>query len=115
MALGVGAGGARAAVSIKDQVPEARVVVITGSEHPPSPEGAARFGADINLPGIDGYEVLKRLQDNATTKAIPVIAISANAMPADIEKGKQAGFNNYLTKPINIPNFFDAIDKVLGR
>lgn len=68
---------------------------------------------DINLPGIDGYEVLKRLRINEQTDNIPIIAISAHAMPRDIEKGLSLGFSDYITKPINIQSFTEKISKVL--
>jgi len=68
---------------------------------------------DINLPGMDGYEVLKRLRENEKTSDIPVIAISANAMSQDIDKGKNAGFVDYITKPIDIQNFLDLLSKNL--
>ena len=68
---------------------------------------------DICLPGMSGFEVLQTLRGNAATAAIPVIAVSANAMPADIEKGLQAGFQRYLTKPLNIEEFSEAIDALL--
>jgi CheY-like chemotaxis protein len=55
---------------------------------------------DINLPGISGYGALKLLRDDPATAHIPVLALSANAMPRDIEKGLEAGFFRYLTKPI---------------
>ncbi|WLR51433.1 ATP-binding protein [Bacillus tianshenii] len=70
---------------------------------------------DINLPGIDGFEVLRRLKENKDTSEIPVIAVSANAMPRDIEKGLVAGFSNYLTKPIDIEKFLKAIREVLRK
>jgi CheY-like chemotaxis protein len=54
---------------------------------------------DINLPGISGIEALKILREDPATAHIPVIALSANAMPRDIEKGLQAGFFGYLTSP----------------
>lgn len=57
---------------------------------------------DIQLPGIDGYEVLSRLRADAATASIPVVALSANAMPADIERGRHAGFLRYLTKPVRM-------------
>jgi PAS domain S-box-containing protein len=57
---------------------------------------------DINLPGISGIEALKILAEDPETAHIPVVALSANAMPRDIEKGIQAGFFRYLTKPINL-------------
>lgn len=70
---------------------------------------------DINLPGMDGFEVLKRLRADAGTAAIPVIAVSANAMPRDIEKGLTAGFNDYLTKPIDIPKFLALLQSMLSE
>jgi len=69
---------------------------------------------DINLPGgISGIKALKMLQDDPLTKHIPVIAISANAMPGDIKKGLEAGFFRYLTKPIKVDEFFEALDETL--
>ena len=68
---------------------------------------------DINLPGMDGYQVLKKLREDQNTMNIPVIAISANAMSQDIEKGKNAGFVDYITKPIDIQNFLDLLSKTL--
>jgi CheY-like chemotaxis protein/anti-sigma regulatory factor (Ser/Thr protein kinase) len=56
---------------------------------------------DIQLPGVDGYEVLRRLRDDAHTCDIPVIAVSANALRADVERGRAAGFDDYLTKPVD--------------
>jgi len=68
---------------------------------------------DINLPGISGFEALKILRADPATKHIPVIALSANAMPSDIEKGLAAGFFRYLTKPIKVNAFMEALDKAL--
>jgi CheY-like chemotaxis protein len=68
---------------------------------------------DINLPDISGYEALKILREDATTAHIPVVALSANAMPRDIEKGLKAGFFRYLTKPIKVNEFMDALDVAL--
>ena len=65
---------------------------------------------DINLPGISGIEALKMLRVDPATKHIPVLALSANAMPRDIEKGLHAGFFRYLTKPINVDEFMRALD-----
>ena len=69
---------------------------------------------DINLPGMSGFEALKVLHDDPTTAHIPVIAISANAMPRNIEKGLEAGFFNYLTKPIKVNAFTEALDQALA-
>ncbi len=68
---------------------------------------------DINLPGISGIEALKILREDPITAHIPVIALSANAMPRDIEKGLQAGFFRYLTKPIKVNEFMDTLDTAL--
>jgi CheY-like chemotaxis protein len=68
---------------------------------------------DINLPGINGFEALKLLRSDPATAHIPVIAISANAMPRDIKKGLEAGFFLYLTKPIKVNEFMDALDTAL--
>jgi PAS domain S-box-containing protein len=68
---------------------------------------------DINLPGISGNEALKILREDPATTRIPVVALSANAMPRDIEKGLQAGFFRYLTKPIKVNEFMDTLDVAL--
>jgi CheY-like chemotaxis protein len=68
---------------------------------------------DINLPGISGIEALRILREDAATTHIPVIALSANAMPRDIEKGLQAGFFRYLTKPIRVAEFMNTLDIAL--
>jgi CheY-like chemotaxis protein len=69
---------------------------------------------DINLPGINGLQALKILQEDEHTQHIPVLALSANAMPRDIERGLAAGFFRYLTKPIRVPEFMDALDSGLA-
>jgi CheY-like chemotaxis protein len=68
---------------------------------------------DINLPGISGIEALKILREDPATAHIPVVALSANAMPRDIEKGLQAGFFRYLTKPIRVNEFMNTLDVAL--
>jgi CheY-like chemotaxis protein len=68
---------------------------------------------DINLPDINGFEVLKILREDPATAHIPVVALSANAMPRDIEKGLEAGFFRYLTKPIKIMEFMDMLHVTL--
>ena len=67
---------------------------------------------DINLPGMDGFEALARILRNPQTRDIPVIALSANAKPATIQRGLDAGFRYYLTKPINVPELLDAFANV---
>jgi len=68
---------------------------------------------DINLPGVSGIEAMKILRADPTTAHIPIIALSANAVPRDIEKGLEAGFFNYITKPIMVNQFMDALDVAL--
>jgi PAS domain S-box-containing protein len=68
---------------------------------------------DINLPGISGFGALTILHDDPATAHIPVMALSANAVPRDIEKGLEAGFFRYLTKPIKVLEFMDALDVAL--
>lgn len=68
---------------------------------------------DINLPGLSGIEVLKILQEDPITKHIPIVALSANAMQSDIEKGLEAGFFRYLTKPIKVDEFLAVLDTAL--
>jgi signal transduction histidine kinase/ActR/RegA family two-component response regulator len=68
---------------------------------------------DINLPDITGFEALKFLRSDPATASIPVVAISANAMPRDIKKGLEAGFFRYITKPIRVHDFTEALDLAL--
>ncbi len=68
---------------------------------------------DINLPGISGLQALKILAQDPATAHIPVIALSANAMQRDIDKGLEAGFFRYLTKPIKVAEFMSALDVAL--
>ena len=68
---------------------------------------------DINLPGISGITALKILSDDPATAHIPVVALSANAVPRDIQRGLEAGFFRYLTKPIKIDEFMTTLDAAL--
>jgi PAS domain S-box-containing protein len=69
---------------------------------------------DINLPGISGIDALKILREDPATAHIPVVALSANAMPRDIQRGMDAGFFRYLTKPIKVTEFMDALNVALA-
>ncbi|HUP62521.1 MAG TPA: PAS domain S-box protein [Thermoanaerobaculia bacterium] len=69
---------------------------------------------DINLPGISGIEALRILGEDKATAHIPVVALSANAIPRDIEKGLEAGFFRYLTKPIRVNEFMDTLNVALA-
>jgi len=70
---------------------------------------------DIQLPGIDGFEVLRRLRADEVTRSMPVVAVSANAMPDDIERGLAAGFDAYLTKPIDQGLLVATLQRLLQR
>lgn len=70
---------------------------------------------DINLPGMNGIEAVQALKLDPQTLHIPVVALSAAATEADIETGMAAGFMRYLTKPIQIQEFLDAVSSALGR
>ena len=69
---------------------------------------------DINLPDMDGYAVMQCLRENEATRQIPVLAISANAMPKDIERGKAAGFVAYMTKPIDVAELLRMVTQLLA-
>ena len=68
---------------------------------------------DINLPGMNGFEMLRILKDHPTTARIPVMALSAAALPRQIEDGLAAGFTHYLTKPLDVAIFLKAVGEVL--
>ncbi len=68
---------------------------------------------DINMPGISGIEAMKILRSDPVTRHIPIIAVSANAKPLDIERGQEAGFFSYLTKPIKVDEFMEAMNRAL--
>ena len=68
---------------------------------------------DINLPGISGIQALGMLAEDKATAHIPVVALSANAVPRDIAKGLEAGFFRYITKPIKVEEFMETLDVAL--
>jgi len=70
---------------------------------------------DIQLPDIDGYEVLKRIRSSEIDGGVPVIAMTAFAMKGDGEKLLMAGCNGYIEKPINPENVINQIKKILGE
>jgi two-component system, cell cycle response regulator DivK len=82
---------------------------LAGEHHP------ALVLMDIQLPGIDGIETLRRLRADAATASIPVIAVTASAMTQDRQKILAAGFDAYQSKPISIRPFLDLIHEVLDR
>ncbi|MBG6079201.1 PAS domain S-box-containing protein [Rubrivivax gelatinosus] len=68
---------------------------------------------DIQLPDADGFELLRRLRARSETEAIPVVAVSADAMPERIAAARAAGFADYLTKPLEQGRLLEAVDRVL--
>lgn len=68
---------------------------------------------DIDLPDMNGFELLAKLKELPATARTPVMALSAAAMPDDVERGRRAGFTHYLTKPINVREFLSAVESVL--
>lgn len=70
---------------------------------------------DINLPGMSGQDALVKLKNNKKTEDIPVVAISADAVIESIELGKRRGFEDYITKPINVDHFIDVVDAILEK
>ena len=71
---------------------------------------------DIHLSGSEsGFDILNRLRADPALRDIPVVAISANATPHDIERGLAAGFMDYLTKPIDINHFYKIVNLYLGE
>jgi PAS domain S-box-containing protein len=70
---------------------------------------------DINMPSMDGYQVLKVLRTDPVLKTIPVIALTASALPEDISKVREARFNDYLTKPLDIDLLNDTLNTWLKK
>ena len=68
---------------------------------------------DINLPGMSGIEALRQFQNTTETQHIPVIAVTAAALPKEIEAGRKAGFTAYITKPFNVPALIQIIENTL--
>ena len=69
---------------------------------------------DINLPGMSGYDMLADLKDNDLTNKIPVVALTSNVMMQDIENGFDSGFDDYLTKPLDLEIFRMTVLGFLG-
>ncbi|MFP4160587.1 MAG: ATP-binding protein [Ectothiorhodospira sp.] len=65
---------------------------------------------DINMPGLNGYQVLEHLRGDPSTARIPVVALTANATQQDRERGRRAGFDDYLTKPLDLERFLGVVD-----
>jgi two-component system, cell cycle response regulator DivK len=70
---------------------------------------------DIQLPGMDGIEALRRLRADPATSGVPVIAVTASAMTLDRQKIMAAGFDGYESKPINVKSFLEAVRQMLDH
>ena len=67
---------------------------------------------DLNLPGIDGREVLQEVKMDLSLRTIPIIVLTTSSDPVDIQKCYQAGANTFIHKPVNLPGFFEAIQRL---
>ncbi len=70
---------------------------------------------DVNLPGMNGIEATRRLRNSPETRDIPVIGLSAAAMPRDRQLALDVGFFRYLTKPFDVDEMLAALEAVLKR
>ena len=70
---------------------------------------------DIQLPDIDGITALARLRADPQTQKIPVLAVSASVMPDEQQKIAASGFDAYVTKPINVKNFIETVERFVGK
>ena len=70
---------------------------------------------DLSLPGIDGWQATQQLKANPVTSAIPVIALTASALTTDRDRAMVSGFDEYDTKPIELPRLLEKIEALLGR
>jgi len=64
---------------------------------------------DVQLPGIDGIEALARIQADERTNAIPVVALTAQAMSGDRERFLESGFDGYISKPVDVLEFIQTV------
>lgn len=70
---------------------------------------------DVMLPGLDGFEICKRLKKNAKTQHIPVVFLSGKSSPEDIFRGQQVGGEHYITKPFKSTSLMETIHQVLSK
>jgi CheY-like chemotaxis protein len=70
---------------------------------------------DMNMPNVDGWEATRRLKADAALEPIPVLALSANALPGDSQRATEAGCAGYLTKPVEIEALVLEVEKTLRR
>lgn len=70
---------------------------------------------DYQLPGIDGIEAFRQIRADAATRHIPIVAVTASAMPEEEAKMKQAGFDGFMSKPINLKQFISTVADTLAK
>ena len=70
---------------------------------------------DMNMPKVDGWEATRQLKSASETKGIPIIALTAHAMPSDEQKAREAGCDDFDTKPIELERLLEKITGLLGR
>jgi signal transduction histidine kinase/DNA-binding NarL/FixJ family response regulator len=103
---------------IMKEIADVELVVATGAREGLELARGLKPGLillDLNLPDIDGYDTLKALRADDGTADIPVFAVTADALPKDLERGVAAGFDHYIAKPLDIPQFIAAVDVVLAQ
>ena len=83
-----------------------------GNASATAPQGKTLILLDLNLPEVDGYEILRRLKQDDRTKTIPVIVLTTTDNPREIDRCYQLGCNVYITKPVKHDGFTDAIQKL---
>jgi two-component system, cell cycle response regulator DivK len=67
---------------------------------------------DLSLPEMDGWEAAREIKNDPEIAGIPLIALTAHTLPGDRQKAMEAGFDNYISKPINVPSFYDIVNTV---
>ena len=70
---------------------------------------------DLSLPEMDGWEAARELKADQSTRAIPLLAITAHTLPGDRKRALESGFDGYISKPINVQNFHGEIQRVLAH
>jgi CheY-like chemotaxis protein len=70
---------------------------------------------DLSLPEMDGWEAAREIKNNPQIAGIPLIALTAHTLPGDRQKAMEAGFDNYISKPINVPAFYDIVSAVFNE
>ena len=78
-------------------------------------EAPALILMDMSLPVIDGWEATRQIKSNAATRSIPIIALTAHAMQGDEEKAREAGCDDFDTKPVELPRLLEKIQSQLNR